>query len=476
MMSFLNRLRYNTPNTRECWNYRFELTADHLSQEDSEPLKHTWDTLGDAALERINEILPPEADGIPRNSARSSSSSSDVEVSPKRDVFKVLQENFSSDLILSKLWEQANTVPGWVDWDQIERGQEVFYRYSGASLNGLAYQSLLGGMGAARVVEVLARTGGFGTKVARHRLYETTQHVLQCTRDLQSLQPGGDGWASSIRVRLLHAAVRKRILKLAETRPQYYSVEKLGVPINDLDSIGTITSFSAALIWVALPRQGIYLRKQEIHDYMALWRYIAYLLGTPTDMFSTPEKAKAVLESLLLNEINPSQTSVILSRNIIEALSMTPPAYMSREFLHANARWLLGNELCDRLGLGRPPLYYWLLVAGQCIFFMALCYTYRSFESLDKWKISHMRDILWKVVVDSDFGLNGEAAVFNFRYVPEDTKTTVFEPSGRSGALPKGVERRNLKALIIFGTVVLSSTWVGAKLFGVAWRAIPTLT
>jgi hypothetical protein len=43
----------------------------------------------------------------------------------------------------------------------------------------LAYQSLLGGMGAARVTEVLARTGGFSTQVAKARMYETTQHILQ---------------------------------------------------------------------------------------------------------------------------------------------------------------------------------------------------------------------------------------------------------------------------------------------------------
>ncbi|RAL66063.1 hypothetical protein DID88_005723 [Monilinia fructigena] len=48
---------------------------------------------------------------------------------------------------------------------KLGRGQDVFYRYGGAALTGLAYQSLLGGMGAARVTEVLARTGGFSTKL-----------------------------------------------------------------------------------------------------------------------------------------------------------------------------------------------------------------------------------------------------------------------------------------------------------------------
>lgn len=267
-------------------------------------------------------------------------------------------------------------------------GQEVFYRYGGATLTGLAYQSLLGGMGANRVVEVLARTGGFSVKVARHRLFETTQHILECTKSLESIQPGGAGFASSVRVRLLHAAVRQRIMTLEKRRPGYYNVEKYGIPINDLDCIATIGTFSGTIIWLSLPRQGLFLRKQEIEDYIALWRLIAHYTGTPTESFESPEKAKTVMESLLMHEINPTKTSQILASNIIKCLEAQPPTYASKPFLEVNARWLNGNDLSDALGLGRPSLYYWALMAGQCLFFMALCYFYRSFKSLDQRKIT----------------------------------------------------------------------------------------
>jgi hypothetical protein len=255
----------------------------------------------------------------------------------------------------------------------------------------LAFQSLLGGMGAGRVVEVLARTGGFGVSVARHRMYETTQHILQVTSSLDSIKPGGAGHQSSIRVRLLHAAVRRRIMKLAAEKPSYYNVEEYGIPINDLDSIATIGTFSATLIWLGFPRQGIYLREQEIIDYIALWRLVAYYIGTPTDHFETPEKARRMMDSILISEVNPTETSKALANNIILSLQGRAPTYASREFLEASARWLNGNELSDALGLGRPGLYYWALVAGQCIFFMVLCYTHRSIPSLDRKKIKVRR-------------------------------------------------------------------------------------
>ena len=228
------------------------------------PLKYSYDSLGEQALNKLNTISPPA--GLSSNSKDvihldvQNGSTSFQNKEPKRDLYALLREHADTDKVIGQLWTEVNTVPSWVCWEQIARGQECFYRYGGPALTGLAFQSLLGGMGATRVVEVLSRTGGFATKVARKRLLETTQHILQCTRSLQSIQPGGDGHASSIRVRLLHAAVRQRILKLAKQRPEYYNVEKYGVPINDLDCIATIGTFSATLIWLSLPRQGIWMR------------------------------------------------------------------------------------------------------------------------------------------------------------------------------------------------------------------------
>jgi hypothetical protein len=50
---------------------------------------------------------------------------------------------------------------------------------------------------------------------------------------------------------------------------------------------------------------GIYPTKQEIDDFIALFRYIAYLTGTPTEYWKTAEKAKAVMETMLLYEVSP---------------------------------------------------------------------------------------------------------------------------------------------------------------------------
>lgn len=459
-------------NTCSCWGYEFDWTEEHLTPEQTEPLKRSYDVLAEECLDILNTVSPPDKGALPRSNslqvpAQDATGTAEEKKEslpmPQRDLHALLRDNHAEHPKLAQLWEEVNTVPPWVDWTQIERGQDVFYRYGGPALTGLTYQSLLGGMGAARVVETLARTGGFSTKAARRRLFETTQHILQCTRSLESLQPGGAGHASSIRVRLLHAAVRQRIMKLANQRPSYYNVEEWGIPINDLDQIATIGTFCATLIWISFPRQGLFLRQQEKDDYVALWRYIGYLLGTPTEHFETTAKAKAMMESLLYYEIHPSEMSKVLANNIIRSLEKQPPTYVSPDMLVVSARWLNGNELADSLGLPRVSLYYWALMAGQCLFFMGLCYTHRALPWLDRKQIANLKRIFYVVIVDAKYGLAGTETLFDFKYVPEyNTITDMGKPSEiKLGT--SSVERRNLRVLGYFLGAVGVGAWVSLK-------------
>lgn len=128
--------------------------------------------------------------------------------------------------------------------------------------------------------------------------------MVQVTNDLDSLKPGGEGHTSTIRVRLLHASVRQRILKLVQTRPDYYPVDVYGTPVNDLDSIHVISSTCCIPLWDGLPKMGIYPSEQEKDDFVALFRYIAHVIGAPSDYFVNQEKAKATMETMLFHEVS----------------------------------------------------------------------------------------------------------------------------------------------------------------------------
>ncbi|KAF6819952.1 tat pathway signal sequence [Colletotrichum sojae] len=479
---------------REAWDYSFKWTNQHLTSDELRPLIYTYDELGAQALDRLDEISPAAKPPSP-----SEKGDNGRKENPHRDLYALLRDNAELDEVLGKLWAEVNTIPDWVDWAQIERGQKVFVRYAGPAIFALTFQSLVGGFGGRRVVETLARTGGFGVKVTRRRLLETFQHILQVTRDLPSIQPGGEGFASSLRVRLLHAAVRRRILALAAERPSYYDVDAWGVPVNDIDSIGTISTFSAALIWIGLPRQGIHMARQEQDDYIALWRWVAHVLGTPTDAFETASRARAVMESLMVSEIEPSDTSRALAANVLSGLCNQPPSYVSRDFLAAETYWLNGAKLARALGVERPPFYYSLLVVGQCIFFMVMCYSYRLFpgwaESRSKVKPNspllrgsrtnkdlsqNLQKGLFNLTVHKpELGALGKETNFEFKYIPTlDVMST--EAAGRSwhlendgsgkegGGSPakrrvRRTERRNLAALLVASAVMVLLAFLGVK-------------
>ena len=237
-------------------------------------------------------------------------------------------------------------------------------------------------------MEVLVRTGGFSTKVLLHRLMETFQWLLQVTHGLSSIQPHGEGHASSIRVRLLHSSVRQRIMKLVQSRPDYFNVEKHGVPVNTLDSIHAISTFCCNPMWLQLPKMGIVPKQQEVDDYIALFRYVAYLMGTPPEYFETSEKAKAIMESMYFHELELTPNSKVVGYNFVKCLEDLPPMNISKDFIEAGSRWFNGNDFCDALDVGRPGWYHYMLMIGLTLAVMTLAYLQRLIPPFDRFMIN----------------------------------------------------------------------------------------
>lgn len=404
-MSFTNIFGSQDGETRTSYGYTFRMTPNHLTPEDLAPMKHTYDTLGERALHILDKISPPSASsGLPKSNLDAGKSSQ----VPERDMYALLRDNADKDDVLKELWDEINTVPDWVDWEQINRGQEVFYRYAAPAIAGFAFQGLFGStvsileiplelkrllnciiQGASyRPAETLVRTGGHSVKVARHRFFETFQLLLQVAQSLEGIKPGGAGFITTVRVRFLHATVRSRILNLAKQRPSYFDTEKYGVPINDADMIQSLCAFSVNVLFMGLRSQGIYVRQQEAADYIALWRWVGYIIGGPTWCLETPEKAIAAMQYIRIEAFHPSDNGRVLVNNIVKALEGVPPAYASKQYWETGSRWMNGDKLCDELGLGKPGLYHQALMAGQCWIFIVICYTCRSIPYLDRRKIA----------------------------------------------------------------------------------------
>jgi hypothetical protein len=98
-----------------------------MTPEELHPLKYSYDVLGEECLNRLDRISPPITGELPRNRSRTQAKV-DGDPPAKRDLYALLREHAPEDEKLGELWAEVNTIPEWVDWDQIARGQDVFYR------------------------------------------------------------------------------------------------------------------------------------------------------------------------------------------------------------------------------------------------------------------------------------------------------------------------------------------------------------
>ncbi|ETS59903.1 hypothetical protein PaG_05873 [Moesziomyces aphidis] len=321
----------------------------------------------------------------------------------------------------------------------IRRGQDVFYRYAGPILTVLLHFSLAGGFASPRITEVLKQTAYLVPSSASvpgqdmpksasaslptiedlrrvfkvdkeradrtwDRLLETTQFVLDVMEHADSLHPpsspaatparattssedqaasssspesGGDGWQSAVRVRLLHANVRRRVLKMAERRKAssspggqaIYDVEKNGMPINQEDLLGTLCAFSSAPL-AMLQKIGITPTAQEREDYIALWRHVGFYMGIEPALlrraFKDAHTADRTLWCTILHLF--SKVEVLDSQAVggkgssgprmqgptipvLIACADRPPFHTPLSAHVAIARRLIGKSLADALAL-----------------------------------------------------------------------------------------------------------------------------
>ncbi|KAK4502323.1 hypothetical protein PRZ48_005748 [Zasmidium cellare] len=432
--------------------YSFQLSEDYLSQAEIDSLKQRCDAVADDALLELQELSKNRASGT------------------RLDLYSTLEQHHDAHPSLRRLWNEVYHVPDWVDWAQLERGQKTFWRYGFANLIGFALQGFMGGNAATPgIAEVLVRTGGFSANVVLRRALETFQGLLQVTRCLQDLKPTGAGHTSLIRIRLLHAMVRARILNLRETDQSYFDVDQYGLPINTCDDVHTIALFACNPMWIELPAMGLEPRSDEIVDYIALFRYIAYVLGVPNEYFATAAEARRVMEAMCVHECVPNETSRVLCHNFIVALKDVPPVNLSAGFIAAASRKINGPTLSDALGAGIPTAMDAVTFRGFCWLARSLVFLQRLSPTFDDLMINLQREVLYAYIVEgnsSKFCLGG-ASKFDMKYVPRLGKRTgKGHPHGaRSGS---GFLFRPLEFLFL--TTFVLGCCLGPALLVFSWK------
>ncbi|MEH3132779.1 MAG: oxygenase MpaB family protein [Mycolicibacterium neoaurum] len=172
---------------------------------------------------------------------------------------------------LREFFELVEAVPDWVDWDLIRRGERAMRR-SGADGMYIARDvSLLGGYQFSGFNKTLVRTGAL-EKGSNKRFAETMQWAMDVISE-NGMDPGGVGYRSTLRVRLIHAMVRRHVAALPDWRGADW-----GLPINQTDMaatlVGALIAPSAGGIGM-----GLLLSPADYAGIAHLTRYVGWLIG-----------------------------------------------------------------------------------------------------------------------------------------------------------------------------------------------------
>ena len=172
---------------------------------------------------------------------------------------------------LREFFVQIETVPDWVDPDKLRRGARALRRGGADGMYIARDVSLLGGYQFSGFNKTLVRTGAL-EKGSNKRFAETMQWAMDVISE-GGLDPLGAGYRSTIRVRLIHAFVRRHVAAMPDWRN-----DEWGVPVNQTDMAATLVGAIIAPPAGAVG-MGFLFSPAELDGIAHLTRYAGWLIG-----------------------------------------------------------------------------------------------------------------------------------------------------------------------------------------------------
>ena len=164
------------------------------------------------------------------------------------------------------------------------------------------------------------------------------------------LKRQGDGWKLSVRIRLVHAQVRR----LMREAPDWEG-EAWGDPISAAHLAFAASAFSARLLKHSR-RIGVPFSKEESESFMMIWLYSAYLMGIPEAILPRSEaEALKLYDVARICEPYPDFESIIMANALVSSvplllgLTMDDEGEDLRKLAYTVARAFIGDGLADQL-------------------------------------------------------------------------------------------------------------------------------
>ena len=253
---------------------------------------------------------------------------------------------------LRDFFDELETPPEWFEPDAVYPGCRAFHAYSDLFIPAFFVVTLQNA--ATLISKAFYMTGRVTTEHGYRRIRQNTRHFIEIMLP-GALERDGEGRKLSIRIRLVHAQVR-RLLRISGD----WDEAVYGAPLSAAHLGLSSANFSATMLLQA-ERLGADLDAEARASFMQIWRYASWLIGTPEALLFEGDEAKTseLYRIAAICEPPPNDEAAVIAKTLVHALpkiaGLARPVQERAMITHVFrvSRALLGRELADQLGFPR---------------------------------------------------------------------------------------------------------------------------
>ena len=238
--------------------------------------------------------------------------------------------------------------PDWLDHDAFPPGVRAFQRNSVQVLSAFVTGVLIDGF-STLISKSFVQTGRiFDNGV--WRLKQNNRHQMEIFWP-GGLQRHGDGWKLSVRIRFVHAQIRRLLGQTEE-----WEHDAWGVPVSAAHLGYSIACFATRTVKHSESLGARYSTEERagFHD---VWRYAGYLMGIPeTILFTDETHAQHIYRIGSMCEPPPTTEAIIMTNALVNSAPLVAGIDDREErrklvdkVIYPVSRALIGKELSDQL-------------------------------------------------------------------------------------------------------------------------------
>ena len=301
------------------------------------------DPLADAAVEALSELKPSQSARLIK-AFMAGDDEMDMSDAPPEFL---------------ALFEHATKLPDWLEPSELTPGIQMFLRNLKPVLGAMIAGTLVEGF-STNISQSFFITGRLRDSGVR-RLQQNNRHMIEIFFP-GGLGRHGDGWKLSVRIRLIHAQVRRLLANSPD-----WDGEAWGIPVSAAHTGFAITAFSARLL-KHMRNLGATYNQEEAASFMTVWRYSGYLMGIPESILYQDEaEALKLFEIGSLCEPEPEITSIAMAHSLINSAPLVVGVEDRDEQLKLThyvfkvSQALIGNPLAKQLNFPKQSTFGALL-------------------------------------------------------------------------------------------------------------------